>query len=207
MAAGAAETERSIMRESKDEEESIFGHTETVFTTPELNADAPKESWFIRALSNVEMTVSVILFAGIFLGVMHQVAGRYFPAISWTGAGELALLSMIAMTFMMMGYLTGRNGHIVIEVFDGLLRGKKLFVALRVVAALIMVITSIGLIYDAYVKIGLEWMRVSAAMGIPLGILYVFAFIGGLSTGIHSIWKIPYANRPERQLEISEMEG
>src|SRR5690606_19734323 len=63
MAAGAAETERSIMRESKDEEESIFGHTETVFTTPELNAGVPRESWFIRALSNVEMTVSVILFA------------------------------------------------------------------------------------------------------------------------------------------------
>lgn len=195
------------MRRRKDGEGSIYGHTETVFTTPDLNADAPKESWFIRALSNVEMVVGVLLFAGIFVGVMHQVIGRYFPAISWVGAGELALLSMIAMTFMMMGYLTGRNGHIVIEVFDGLLRGKKLFVALRVVAAVIMVITSAALVYDAYVKVSLEWMRVSAAMGIPLGILYIFAFFGGVSTGIHSIWKIPHANRPERQLEISEMEG
>lgn len=195
------------MRERKDEEESIFGRTDTVFTTPELNAGVPQESWFIRMLSSAEMIVSVVLFAAVFFGVMYQVAGRYFPAISWTGAGELALLSMIAMTFMMMGYLTGRNGHIVIEVFDGLLRGRKLFVALRVVAAVIMVATSIALVYDAYVKIGLEWMRVSAAMGIPLGILYIFAFVGGLSTGIHSVWKIPYANRPERQLEISEMEG
>lgn len=195
------------MRERKDGEESIFGSTQTVFTTPELNADVPRESWFIRMLSSAEMIISVVLFAGIFIGVMYQVAGRYFPAISWVGSGELALLSMIAMTFMMMGYLTGRNGHIVIEVFDGVLRGKKLFVALRVVAAVIMVITSAALVYDAYVKIGLEWMRVSAAMGIPLGILYIFAFIGGLSTGIHSLWKIPHANRPERQLEISEMEG
>lgn len=195
------------MRKRKDREESIYGHTETVFTTPELNADAPPESWFIRALSNAEMIISVALFAGIFFGVMHQVTGRYFPVLSWVGAGELALLSMIAMTFMMMGYLTGRNGHIVIEVFDGVLRGKKLFVALRMIAALIMVITSIALVYDASVKIALEWTRVSAAMGIPMGILYIFAFIGGLSTGIHSLWKIPHANRPERQLEISEMEG
>lgn len=195
------------MRERKEREVSIFGRTETVFTTPDLNADAPKESWLIRGLSSIEMAVGVILFAGIFLGVMHQVIGRYFPAVSWVGAGELALLSMIAMTFLMMGYLTGRNGHIVIEVFDGLLRGKKLFVALRVVAALIMVATSAALVYDAYVKVSLEWMRVSAAMGIPLGILYIFAFVGGVSTGIHSIWKIPHANRPERQLEISEMEG
>lgn len=195
------------MRKRKDHEESIYGHTETVFTTPELNADAPPESWFIRALSNAEMVISVALFAGIFFGVMHQVTGRYFPVLSWVGAGELALLSMIAMTFMMMGYLTGRNGHIVIEVFDGVLRGKKLFVALRMIAALIMVVTSIALVYDASVKIALEWTRVSAAMGIPMGILYIFAFLGGLSTGIHSIWKIPHANRPERQLEISEMEG
>jgi len=195
------------MRERKDDEESIFGRTDTVFTTPRLNAGVPRESWFIRMLSSAEVIISVILFAAIFFGVMYQVAGRYFPAISWTGAGELALLAMIAMTFTMMGYLTGRNGHIVIEVFDGVLRGKKLFVVLRVVAALIMVATSIALVYDAYVKIGLEWMRVSAAMGVPLGLLYVFAFIGGLSTGIHSIWKIPHANRPERQLEISEMEG
>lgn len=195
------------MRERRDDEDSIFGRTDTVFTTPEMNAGVPRESWFIRLLSNTEVIISVILFAAIFFGVMYQVAGRYFPAVSWTGAGELALLAMIAMTFMMMGYLTGRNGHIVIEVFDGMLRGRKLFVALRVVAATIMVVTSIGLVYDAYVKIGLEWMRVSAAMGIPLGILYIFAFIGGLSTGIHSLWKIPHANRPERQLEISEMEG
>lgn len=195
------------MRERKDEEESIFGHTETIYTTPDLNVGVPKESGFIRVLSNVEMAVSVALFACIFFGVMYQVLGRYFPAVNWVGAGELALLAMIAMTFTMMGYLTGRNGHIVIEVFDGLLRGKKLFVALRVVAALIMVATSIGLVYDAWVKIGLEWMRVSAAMGIPLGILYIFAFVGGVSTGIHSLWKIPHANRPERQLEISEMEG
>lgn len=194
-------------KDGEDGEESIFGHTETVFTAPELNADAPKESPFVRALSHVEMIIAVALFAGVFFGVMYQVVGRYFPAVSWVGAGELGLLSMIAMTFMMMGYLTGRNGHIVIEVFDGVLRGKKLFVVLRVIAALIMVATSIGLVYDAYVKIGLEWMRVSAAIGMPLGILYIFAFVGGLSTGIHSLWKIPYANRPERQLEISEMEG
>lgn len=196
-----------MREEDKDPEESIFGHTETVFTTPELNAGVPKESRFIRALSHAEMIVSVALFAGIFLGVMYQVIGRYFPAVNWVGAGELALLSMIAMTFLMMGYLTGRNGHIVIEVFDGLLRGRKLFVALRVVAAVIMVITSIALVYDAYVKIALEWGRASAAIGLPLGVLYIFAFVGGLSTGIHSAWKIPHANRPERQLEISEMEG
>ena len=195
------------MRETPDEGESIFGETETVFTVPELNAGVPEEPFLLRVWSQIEIAVSVVLFGGIFFGVMYQVVGRYIPALSWVGAGELALLSMIAMTFVTMGYLTGRNGHIVIEVFDGVLAGKKLFVALRVVSALIMVVTSAVMVYDASVKIALEWMRVSAAMGIPLGILYIFAFIGGLSTGLHSLGKIPYANRPERKLEIEEMEG
>ena len=44
-------------------------------------------------------------------------------------------------------------------------------------------------------------------MHIPLGVLYVFALIGFLSAAVHSAVKIPYANRPERKLDISEMEG
>ena len=79
-----------------------------------------------------------MLFAFIVFGVMYQVLGRYFPDVNWTGAGELALMSMVAMTFITTGYLVGRNGHIVLEIFDELLAGTKLFVALRVISAIIM---------------------------------------------------------------------
>jgi len=161
----------------------------------------------MRVLSAVEVAIGVVLFALLFLGVMYQVLGRYLPAIGWVGAGELALLSMVAMTFITTGYLVGRNGHIVIEVFDQVLAGKKLFIALRVVSAIIMVATSLALAYEAFVKIEIEWARASAAMQMPLGMLYVFAFIGFLSAAVHSAVKIPYANRPERKLDISEMEG
>ncbi len=147
------------------------------------------------------------LFTLIVFGVMYQVIGRYFPAISWVGAGELALLSMIALTFAMAGYLVGRNGHIVIEVFDKLLEGTKLFVALRVVSAVIMTLTCLALAYEAFVKVEIEWVRTSAAMHIPVGVLYLFALLGFVSAAIHSVFKIPYANRPERQLDISELEG
>lgn len=178
-----------------------------MFTVPELNADAPAEPLPLRVLSRIEVVIGVTLFGLIFIGVMYQVLGRYVPEVAWIGAGEMALLSMVAMTFITMGYLVGRNGHVVIEVFDGALRGRRLFVALRVISAVIMVITCIALAYDAYNKVGAEWGRQSAALGIPLGVLYLFALFGGISSGIHSAWKIPHAHRPERQLEISEMEG
>jgi TRAP-type C4-dicarboxylate transport system permease small subunit len=191
----------------REPEESIYEHNNTSYTVPQLNEGVPPDPRFMRVLSAVEVAIGVVLFALLFLGVMYQVLGRYFPAIGWVGAGELALLSMVAMTFITTGYLVGRNGHIVIEVFDQVLAGKKLFIALRVVSAIIMVATSLALAYEAFVKIEIEWARASAAMHIPLGMLYVFALIGFLSAAVHSAVKIPYANRPERKLDISEMEG
>lgn len=191
----------------KEPEESIYEHTNTSYTVPQLNEGVPPDPRFMRVLSAVEVAIGVVLFALLFLGVMYQVLGRYFPAIGWVGAGELALLSMVAMTFITTGYLVGRNGHIVLEVFDQVLAGKKLFIALRVVSAIIMVATSLALVYEAFVKIEIEWARASAAMHIPLGTLYVFALLGFLSAAVHSAVKIPYANRPERKLDISEMEG
>lgn len=188
-------------------DESIYGRTDTVFTVPEMNERAPEHPRFIRVLSAIEVAIGVILFALLFVGVMYQVIGRYIPAVTWIGAGELALLSMVAMTFITAGYLVGRNGHIVIEVFDRALKGKKLFVVLRIVSALIMVATCLMLAYEAFVKIEVEWLRASPAIHVPLGVLYVFALIGFVSAAVHSTMKIFYAHREEHQLDISEMEG
>ena len=187
--------------------DSIYGDTSTFYTAPQLNKGVPEDPKFIKALSAVEITIGVALFALIIFGVMYQVLGRYFPAISWIGAGEIALMAMVAMTFVTTGYLVGRNGHIVLEIFDGLLAGTRLFVALRVVSAVIMAATSLVLVYEAFVKIETEWGRLSAAMHVPIGVLYIFALIGFLSAAIQSLFKIPYANRPEHKLDIGEMEG
>ncbi|AWB85383.1 TRAP transporter small permease [Mycetocola zhujimingii] len=175
-------------------------------TTP-ATAEVPSDPAFIRVLSAVEIAISVVLLALVIIGVMYQVLGRYIPALGWVGAGELALMSMVALTFMTTGYLVGRNGHIVIEVFDQVLAGRKLFAVLRIISALIMVVTCLALAYEAFVKLEVEWTRTSAAMHIPLGMLYAFALFGFASAAIHSAWKIPHANRPERKLDISEMDA
>lgn len=186
---------------------SIFPHTDSVYTAPEPNRGVPADPVFIRVLSAIEIAIGVVLFALVVFGVMYQVLGRYFPSLGWVGAGEVALMSMIAMTFITTGYLVGRNGHIVLEIFDELLAGKRLFAVLRIISAVIMVATSLVLAYEASVKIEAEWGRLSAAMHVPIGALYIFALIGFVSAAIHSSFKIPFANRPEHKLDISEMEG
>src|SRR5687767_6755482 len=85
--------------------DSIYPHTDTFYAGPELNKGVPSDPTFIRVLSGIEITIGVALFALIVFGVMYQVFGRYFPSISWVGAGEVALMSMIAMTFITTGYL------------------------------------------------------------------------------------------------------
>lgn len=194
------------MSDENETERSIYGRTESVLVPPKFNEGVPEDPRALRVLSAVEVAVGVVLFALVFLGVMWQVLGRYVPALNWVGAGEVALLSMIALTFITVGYLVGRNGHIVLEVFDGPLRGRKLFAALRVLSAAIMIVTSVILAYEAVVKITGEWGRATAAMHIPLGALYIFALVGFVSAALHSVWKIPNANRPERKLDISEMD-
>jgi TRAP-type C4-dicarboxylate transport system permease small subunit len=169
---------------------------------PEYNAPAP-----IRWLARAEIWTGTLFFALLFLGVMYQVLGRYVPQIAWVGAGEVARLSMVALTFVMAGYLIGKNGHIVIEVFDSVLQGKKLFVALRVFAAVVMVLTCGALAWESLLMIEQGWRRVSTVLHMPLAVLYIFALIGFTSGIIHSIAKIAAAGRPEAKLDISEMEG
>jgi TRAP-type C4-dicarboxylate transport system permease small subunit len=171
---------------------------------PELDHRTPAP---IRWLSRFEIGVGTVLFALIFFGVMYQVIGRYVPPIAWVGAGEVARLSMVALTFVTAGYLIGKNGHIVIEVFDALLQGKKLFVALRVFAAVVMIVTCAALAWESLLMIEQGWRRVTTVLHMPLAVLYIFAFIGFTSGVIHSIAKIPAAGRPEPRLDISEMEG
>ena len=194
-----------MARENPDE--SIFGHTETVFADPEVNVGVPPEPLPLRVLAAIEIALSSLFFVGILVGVLYQVLGRYVPAVSWIGSGELALLSMVSMTFMMIGYLTGRNGHVTIEIFDRMLAGTVWFTALRIFAAVVVLGTTAWMAFDAFEKIGAEMARSSAAIGIPVGIIYIFAVIGAVSAFVHSALKIRYANRPERQLEVDEMEG
>ncbi|WP_158685228.1 TRAP transporter small permease [Microbacterium halophytorum] len=186
-------------------DESIFGRTETVFSVPDRNAGVPEDPLPLRLLSRLEIVVGAVCFIGILVGVIYQVLGRYIPAISWIGAGELALLSMVTMTFVMIGYLVGRSGHVTIEIFDRLLEGGRLFVALRVFSSAVVLVSCAWLAFESWEKIGAEMGRASAAIGVPVGLVYVFALIGSLSGALHSVLKIRFSDRPERRLDVDGM--
>jgi hypothetical protein len=50
-------------QEPQEPVESIYGHTNTSYTVPQLNEGVPPDPRFMRVLSAVEVAIGVVLFA------------------------------------------------------------------------------------------------------------------------------------------------
>ena len=85
-----------------------------------------REPRILRVWASVELGIACVSLVVIFVTVLWQVISRYVPALNWPGVGELANYSLIVLTFIMVGYLIGKNGHITIQIIDYLVEGPGL---------------------------------------------------------------------------------
>ena len=108
-----------------------------------------REPRILRVWAATEMWIACVFLVLIFLSVLWQVISRYFPALNWPEVGEIANFSMIGLTFIMVGYLIGRNGHITIQIVDYLVKGRAFVVVKAVSAAVVAVICAV-LAWEAY---------------------------------------------------------
>jgi len=161
------------------------------------------EPWFLRAWASAEMAIACVFLVITFVTVMWQVISRYAPLLSWPGAGELANYSLIVMTFIMVGYLIGKNGHITIQIVDYLVKGKA-FVAVKAVSAAFTAVICAVLAYESYALILAYPDRTTAALGIPIWILYAVPLAGFTSGVVRAIIRIFTANRPDPVFETAE---
>lgn len=149
-----------------------------------------REPWFLRAWAAAELAMACVFLVIIFVSVLWQVISRFVPALNWPGVGELANYSLIVLTFIMVGYLIGRNGHITIQIIDYLVKGRAFVVVKAVSAAFVAVICAM-LAWEAYALILAYPDRVTAALEIPVWVLYavpLVAFISGVVRGIIRIF-------------------
>ena len=161
------------------------------------------EPWFLRAWASAEMAIACVFLVITFVTVMWQVISRYAPWLSWPGAGELANYSLIVMTFIMVGYLIGKNGHITIQIIDYLVKGKA-FVAVKAVSAAFTAVICAVLAYESYALILAYPDRTTAALGVPVWILYAVPLAGFTSGVVRAIIRIFTANRPDPVFETAE---
>jgi TRAP-type C4-dicarboxylate transport system permease small subunit len=163
-----------------------------------------REPRILRAWASAEMWIACAAVVVIFVSVLWQVVSRYVPAINWPGVGELANYSLIVLTFIMVGYLIGNNGHVVIQIVDYIAKGRAMVVVKAVSAACTAVICAL-LAWEAYALILAYPDRKTAALGIPVWLLYAFPLVGFLSGTVRAIVRIFQAGQPDPLFNSAEV--
>jgi TRAP-type C4-dicarboxylate transport system permease small subunit len=165
--------------------------------------EAAPEPRILRVWASVELAVASVFLVLIFVSVLWQVISRYIPSLNWPGVGEMASYSLIVLTFIMVGYLIGKNGHITIQVIDYLVKGRA-FTAVRIVSALCVAVICAMLAWEAYSLVLAYPTRRTAALEIPIWLLYLVPLIGFASGTIRALVNILTAGRPEPKFNAAE---
>ncbi|MEV4413161.1 TRAP transporter small permease subunit [Catellatospora sp. NPDC049609] len=166
-------------------------------------AEAPAEPRLLRIWASAELAVASFFLVVIFGAVLWQVISRYVPSLNWPGVGELANYSLIVLTFIMVGYLIGKNGHITIQVIDYLVRGRA-FTVVRAVSALCVAAICALLVWEAYALMLAYPYRRTAALEIPVWLLYLVPLVGFASGTVRALVNILTAARPESRFDAAE---
>jgi len=159
-----------------------------------------REPRVLRWISAVEHSLGAILITIIALLVFTQAVQRYLPVSGWVWSGELARYSMVAVTFIMCGYLLGQGQHITIQVIDryitpGARRWVKRF------ASVVVLLICLAFVREGWALVTETSGQVSAAMQMPMTYLYAFPLIGFVLAGLRAAWAIIV---PESEADSTE---
>jgi TRAP-type C4-dicarboxylate transport system permease small subunit len=157
----------------------------------------------LRVWASVELWIASLAVVVIFVSVLWQVVSRYVPALNWPGVSELANYSLIVLTFIMIGYLIGNNGHITIQVINYIAKGRAM-VVVRVVSAAVTAVICALLVWEAAALIKSFPDRRTAALEIPIWMLYAVPLVGFASGTVRAIVRIFTANREDEMFDATE---
>jgi TRAP-type C4-dicarboxylate transport system permease small subunit len=157
----------------------------------------------LRVWASTELAIASLAVVVIFVSVLWQVVSRYAPALNWPGVSELGNYSLIVLTFIMVGYLIGNNGHITIQIIDYLAKGRAMVVVRAVSAGFTALICAL-LVWEAVELIRAYLGRRTAALGIPIWLLYAVPLVGFASGVVRAVVRIFTANRDDVVFDAAE---
>ncbi|TDN90350.1 TRAP-type C4-dicarboxylate transport system permease small subunit [Salegentibacter sp. 24] len=134
-----------------------------------------KLNWFLEWLV-------VFLIAIMLLSVLWGVCSRYLLADQSSWTDELARYMLIWVSIFGAVYISGKNAHITIDLLPKFLSIKtKLNLDLIVQLIIILFTTAIFIIGGGrYVYVSFKLEQTSAALGLPIGFVYLVLPISGL---------------------------
>ncbi|WP_105034954.1 TRAP transporter small permease [Cryobacterium aureum] len=148
-----------------------------------------REPRVLRWISTVEHSLGAILITVIALLVFIQAIQRYLPVSGWVWSGELARYCMVAVTFIMCGYLLGQGQHITIEVIDRYLSGRAQRWVKRFASAVVLLIC-LAFVREGWALVAETTGQVSAALQMPMTYLYIFPLVGFVLAALRAVWAL-----------------
>ena len=135
-----------------------------------------------RTLENILAHLLVVLMGLMVLNVLWQVFSRYVIGEPSAFTDELARFLMIWLGLLGTAYVSGKNGHVAIDVVAKRANAKNQALMKRVVSGFIILfclaamVTGGGwLVYTTY-----ELKQLSPALGLPLAYVYIVIPLSGL---------------------------
>ncbi|HEY8471229.1 MAG TPA: TRAP transporter small permease subunit [Natronosporangium sp.] len=140
----------------------------------------------VRVIEYAEAAIGALLLTAILVMILAQVIVRVTPLGGWVWTGELARFSMLWLTFIVAGYLLGRDQHVSISIIDHFLsaRGQRM---VKVFAQLVVGAVCLGFVYEGVGLIEAQAGIRSSAARIPNSMLYLVPTIGFALTAVRAL--------------------
>lgn len=139
----------------------------------------------VRVATAVEIGAASLAAAMIFVLILIEAGQRYLPVDGWTWTGELARYSLVWLTFTATGVLVTRDGHIALQVVDGI-RSEIVVRLVHVLALAIVSATGAGFAYACWDLIQNSGQLTTPSLGLPMKWVYVPPLVGFVSTAIRA---------------------
>lgn len=140
----------------------------------------------LRAVELVEAAVGALLLLAILALVMVQITVRFSALGGWAWTGELARFSLVWLTFVMAGYLLGRDQHISFDIIDYVLPERALSVV-KIASYVIVAVICAAFVYEGVGLMDAQSFIRSSAAEIPMSFVYLIPTVGFALTGVRAL--------------------
>jgi TRAP-type C4-dicarboxylate transport system permease small subunit len=140
----------------------------------------------LRGVELVEGAVGALLLLAILTLVMVQITVRFSALGGWAWTGELARFSLVWLTFILSGYLLGRDQHISFDIIDYVLPERALRVV-KIASYVIVAVICAAFVYEGVGLMDAQSFIRSSAAEIPMSFVYLIPTVGFALTGVRAL--------------------
>jgi TRAP-type C4-dicarboxylate transport system permease small subunit len=147
----------------------------------------------IQAARRLLEAIAAGLVAGLVLVTCTDVIGRYLFNAPLRGAFELTQILLSALVFVALPLVTGRGGHVEVDLLVSVMPRRMV----RVLGWVSGAVTALVLAYFCYclaLKVGDDYATQSATVGLGFP-LWLLGVVGCASCGVSAI--VAFARKPE----------